>query len=102
MDGNFAVGGQSRNLCGNVFVTGGWVQMPNFTDRLHSELRQFLPVDVPLKVWSAADYMRDPWRGMKLWSQSDESKKSYVSKAEYDEYGPEYIKEHGLGNVCLM
>ncbi len=52
--------------------------MPNFTDRL-PELRQFLPVDVPLKVWRPP-IIRDPRRGMKLWSQSDESKKSYVSK----------------------
>lgn len=101
LGGDFGPDGLARKLS-NVFVTGGWVQMPNFVDRLRTEIRQFLPVDVPMKVWSAADPVRDPWRGMRLWAQSDDSREAYVSRAEYEEYGPEYIKEHGLGNACLM
>jgi actin-related protein 5 len=99
--GDFAPGGDAHALIGDVFLTGGLVQWPNFAERVVREFTSFLPVGAPLRVRTAADPVVDAWRGMQKWAQSDECRKSYVSKAEYDEMGAEYIKEHGLGNVCL-
>lgn len=100
-DGNFNVGGQLRAMIENVFVTGGSSLLPNFTDRLSSELTSLLPYGSPLNVYRAQDPILDPWKGMQKWANSQDSSNSYVSKEEYEEMGPEYIKEHGLGNATL-
>jgi actin-related protein 5 len=94
--------GDSYNALQDVFLTGGQALFPNFTDRIHSEFKQFLPVGSPLHVRMAADPLTDAWRGMAKWSQSEEASKSYITKQEYEEYGPDYIKEHNLGNVSVL
>lgn len=100
-DGNFNEGGQLRALIENVFLTGGGVLLPNFASRLKTEMVSFLPTGSKLNVVRAKDPLLDAWRGMQKWSTSAEAAKSYVTKEEYEELGAEYIKEHGLGNVCL-
>lgn len=100
-DGNF-IDGQLLSLIKNIFVTGGGSLLPNFPERLASELTSFLPTGAPLKVYRASDPILDPWRGMQKWANSEESANGYVSRAEYEEMGAEYIKEHGLGNVSLL
>ncbi|QBM86729.1 actin-related protein 5 [Metschnikowia aff. pulcherrima] len=100
-DGNFEAGGQLRALMQNIFLTGGGTLLPNFADRLRSEVTSFLPTGAPLNIVKAKDPLLDAWKGMQKWSTSADAKENYVSRKEYDEYGPEYIKEHGLGNVSL-
>lgn len=102
LDGNFQPNGQSHNIIQDVFLTGGLSNLPNFKSRIVKEFTSFLPVGAPLKVRNAQDPNIDPWRGMQMWSTTEECESSYVSRAEYEEYGPEYIKEHKLGNVSLM
>lgn len=97
-DGDFALG-TSRRLIEHVFLTGGALLLPNFALRLRTEMTAFLPVGAPLNVTQALDPIRDPWRGMQRWANAEPT---YVTRAEYEEMGAEYIKEHGLGNVCLM
>lgn len=101
LDGDFSPSGQSHNVIKDVFICGGLSVLPNFTARIKNDFTSFLPVGFPFKVRKARDPTLDPWKGMKLWSQSESFKNSLVSQAEYEEMGPEYIKEHGLGNVCL-
>ncbi|KAK6458992.1 vacuolar targeting, actin-related protein [Scheffersomyces xylosifermentans] len=101
-DGKFEAGGDSYSLIQDVFVTGGLALLPNFSTRIVNDFTSFLPVGAPLKVRRAQDPVLDAWKGMKKWSESEECENGYVTKEEYEEYGPEYIKEHGLGNVCLQ
>lgn len=102
LDGNFAPGGQSYNIVQDIFLTGGVSQLPNFKSRIVKEFTSFLPVGTPIKVRNAKNTTTDPWKGMQMWSNTNECASSYVTKAEFEEYGPEYIKEHGLGNVSLL
>lgn len=101
LDGNFNPGGQSYDVVQDIFITGGLSCLPNFTNRIVNDFTSFLPVGTPLKVRRAKDPFLDPWKGMQLWANSEDGKKSFVSKEEFEEMGPEYIKEHGLGNICL-
>lgn len=101
MDGKFAPGGQSYSLIQDVFLTGGTAKLRNFVERVTADFTSFLPAGAPLKVRLANDPETDAWRGMQKWSKTDEAANSYVTQKEYEEYGPEYIKEHGLGNVRL-
>lgn len=97
----FEVGGELRAFIENVFLTGGGSLIPNFENRIRAELTSILPVGAPLHVYTAKNPLLDTWRGMQKWSRSKEADNSYVTRMEYEELGPEYIKEHGLGNVCL-
>ncbi|RLV95355.1 Actin-related protein 5 [Spathaspora sp. JA1] len=85
----------------DVFVTGGLANLTNFQTRLERDFKSFLPVRTQLKVRTARNPILDAWHGMQMWSESEECQNGYVTKEEYEEYGAEYIKEHGLGNVCL-
>lgn len=100
-DRNFDVGGQLRAMIENILVTGGGSLLPNFVTRLRTELVEFLPFGAPLNVYHAKNPLLDPWHGMQKWSSSPEAEAAFVTREEYEEMGPEYIKEHALGNVSL-
>jgi actin-related protein 5 len=42
----------------------------------------------------------DAWRGAATWAGKKESRRNFITKAEYAEKGSEYIKEHDLGNAA--
>lgn len=100
-NGNFNPNGDAYKAIQDVFVTGGLALLPNLSTRLENEIRSFLPVGTSFNVRLAKDPLLDAWHGMQKWASSEECQQGYVTKEEYEEYGPEYIKEHGLGNVCL-
>lgn len=87
------------DMANNIFITGGNTKIPNIRERIINEFTGFLPVGTKLNVNYANNVTLDTWRGMSKLAQSDEYQNSYVTKAEYEEFGPDYIKEHKLGNV---
>ncbi|ODV94205.1 hypothetical protein PACTADRAFT_44513 [Pachysolen tannophilus NRRL Y-2460] len=87
-------------VCKDIFITGGQGYFQNFEERLYTEFRSFLPVGTELKIRKAENPTLDAWRGMSLWSKTPECEKSYISKQDYEEMGPDYIKEHNLGNFA--
>jgi len=91
--------GDSYDVLQDIFLTGGQALFQNFEERLYNEYRAFLPVEAPLKVRTASDPILDSWRGMSKWAQSGEADSAYLTKQEYEEMGPDYIKEHNLGNI---
>ena len=83
-------------------MTGGSANIPGLQDRLRHTLRAVLPDRAPLKTVSAlhgGDPRLEAWKGMAEWSTSEEAKKARVTRAEYDECGGEWLKEHRWGNV---
>lgn len=94
----------SRSSCAqNLFLTGGNTHVPNFASRLTASLQPVLPVGAPLHVRGPADTL-DAWRGMARWTTSggeQARRRAFVTRAEYDEHGSEWFKEHGWGNLRL-
>lgn len=86
----------------NVFVTGSHTLAPGFDARLRNAVRPSLPVSSPLEIVRSAepDASFAAWRGMAKWSRSAEAARGLVTRAEYDEFGAEYLKAHGLGNAA--
>ena len=41
----------------------------------------------------------EAWKGMAEWSITDEAQTAAVTRAEYEEKGMEWLKEHAWGNV---
>ncbi|KAG0041402.1 Nuclear actin-protein involved in chromatin remodeling [Gryganskiella cystojenkinii] len=87
----------------NILVTGGMAQIPGLVDRLNDSIRAILPFSPEKKnyhVRQAQDCLLDGWRGAAMVGRDQEQiNKISVTKAEYEEMGGSYIKEHGLGNV---
>ncbi|KAI8337817.1 hypothetical protein EDC96DRAFT_450184 [Choanephora cucurbitarum] len=90
---------QQSQLMQNVFLTGGFCQLPGLSDRVHSALQSIFPVETEIKVKRAVDPILDAWKGAAMFAQEQANKQYFVTKQEYLEYGSEYMKEHGLGNV---
>jgi actin-related protein 5 len=85
----------------DIFLTGGNTLFDGFEDRLRKELRAVLPAEQPVAVRRAGDCVLDAWRGAAQWAGRKESRKNFITKAEFAEKGAEYIKEHELGNAAV-
>lgn len=72
--------------------------MPNFDARLRSSLTPSLPVGHPLNIVRPYDPAFDAWRGMGKWAMSDAGRKSFITRAEYDEKGADWYVGHAWGN----
>ncbi|OTB06376.1 hypothetical protein M426DRAFT_55381 [Hypoxylon sp. CI-4A] len=82
----------------DIFLTGGNTLFEGFSDRLLRGLTPLLPNDSPLKIRSANDAVLDAWKGAAQWVGSSSWKAATVTKAEYQEKGHDYLKEHEMGN----
>jgi actin-related protein 5 len=85
----------------DIFLTGGNTLFQGFEDRLRRELRSVLPAEQPVTVRRAGDCVLDAWRGAAQWAGRKESRRNFITKAEFAEKGAEYIKEHELGNAAM-
>lgn len=83
----------------NIFITGGYSQVPGLSERIRSSLQSIYPTGINTKVKRANDSRLDAWRGAAMFGQDESNKQSFVTRQEYEEYGTEYLKEHGLGNI---
>ncbi|KAK3724222.1 Actin-related protein 5 [Vermiconidia calcicola] len=83
----------------DVFLTGGYALFEGFEERLQRELRAVLPADVQMCVRRAKNPVLDAWKGAAKWASSSESRQAFITREEYQEMGPDYIKEHNLGNI---
>ncbi|KAI9317058.1 hypothetical protein BX666DRAFT_1857734 [Dichotomocladium elegans] len=90
---------KSKQVVKNIFITGGFSSLPGLSNRISTSLRSILPVGTTFEVKRAKDPLLDAWKGAALFARNKDYGKYAVSRQEYEEYGGEYIKEHGLGNV---
>lgn len=97
--GGGADGGVGELLMRDIFLTGGNTTFPNFDARVRTDLRALLPSEAVMEVRRARDPVLDAWRGAARWAGEARSKPAFVSRAEWEENGGEYLREHGLGNV---
>ncbi|CAG97943.1 actin-related protein ARP5 [Kluyveromyces lactis] len=93
---------QCLDMASNIFITGGNTKIPNLRERIVNEFTGFLPVNTPLNVNYAQNVSLDAWKGMAKFARSDTYSSTCVTKVEYEEFGPNYIKEHKLGNVRFV
>ncbi|KAF5123785.1 Actin-like protein arp5 [Metarhizium anisopliae] len=85
-------------LLKDIFLTGGNTVFQNFDERVREGLRALLPADSELKVRRAQDALLDAWKGAAGWAGTPAWKAATITREEYREKGPEYIKEHDMGN----
>jgi actin-related protein 5 len=76
----------------DVFLTGGNTLFEGFEERLQKELMAVLPQGAPLKVRRAKDPVLDAWKGAAVWAGEAGSRQHFVTRQDFAEKGPEYIK----------
>ena len=91
-----------RNLLSYVLLTGGNTLVPNFDTRIKQEFRMLNPPEIPINVVRSQDAMLDAWRGGALLARTCFSGSRLqdfsISKAQYEECGHHYLKEHFCSN----
>ncbi|XP_070532455.1 actin-related protein 5-like isoform X2 [Ptychodera flava] len=87
-----------NTLVQTIFLTGGNTLYPNLKTRLETELLAMRPFQSTFKVYTANDALLDSWYGARNWALTPQCKTYYITKAEYDEKGAEYLKEHHASN----
>jgi actin-related protein 5 len=50
----------------------------------------------------AADPLLDAWRGMAAWSAAPQFQQSVITRALYDEHGPQYLAQHMASNFYFV
>ena len=84
-----------------IFVTGGNSIFPGVLTKLRNVLTPVLPFRAPLKIvssWEGGDPRLEAWKGMAAWAGTEAAREARVTKAEYEEFGAEWLKEHQWGN----
>lgn len=72
-----------------------------FDERLATELRASIPLELELNVTGAGNRLLDAWKGAAQWAKEPGYKTAAVTREEYLEKGSEYLKEHNLGNAAM-
>ncbi|KAJ9111080.1 hypothetical protein QFC19_001278 [Naganishia cerealis] len=101
-----------RKMMQCIYVTGGCSLIPNIKPRLERDLTSVLPFRAPLNIitdnsmpfdWPIAqEWPMDPrlsaWQGMAHWARTEEAQKAKISRAEWEECGSSWLKEHRWSN----
>ena len=76
--------------------------VPGFDKRIKAELRMLNPPEMPINVVKSYDPMLDAWKGGAMLAREHFNGSSIrefsISKAQYEECGHHYLKEHFCSN----
>ncbi|KAK6357905.1 Nuclear actin-protein involved in chromatin remodeling [Orbilia blumenaviensis] len=94
---------QRESIYKDIFLTGGYALFQGFEERLRTTIMSVLPFEAEFGVRTAKDPLLDAWKGAALWSKTNIGgpiwEGARITRADFDEKGSDYIKEHNLGNV---
>ncbi|CAI8491892.1 unnamed protein product [Hanseniaspora opuntiae] len=96
---NARLSNDQLEMCQNIYLTGGVSKIPGIKQRIVADFESWLPTRTNVNVNQSDTPDLDCYNGMIKYSKSEEYSRSVISKEEYRENGPEYIKEHLLGNT---
>ena len=88
-----------QKLVDNVFLTGGAVNIPGIKERLTRELMEMRPFQSTFNITMAKNASMDAWQGAREFASSAENLKQFqITRATYEEFGGEYVKEYFASN----
>ncbi|KAL4218734.1 Actin-related protein 5 [Mactra antiquata] len=90
-----------QTLAQYVFLTGSCATFGNFKTRMERELLQIRPFQSKFNVFTAENPSLDAWLGAKRWINLSDTADVWITKSDYLEKGPDYLKEHVASNKFL-
>jgi actin-related protein 5 len=100
---HYAKQNQKQKLLDFVLLSGGNTLVQGFDARVKQELVMLNPSQTPINVVRAFDAEIDAWRGGAQFCTEEivgtgSLKEFSISKAQYEECGHHYLKEHACSN----
>lgn len=77
-----------RDLYANIVLSGGTTMFPDLVTRLKYEVEMLAPSSVKVKVIAPPERMYSVWVGGSILASLSSFQEMWVSKEEYDEFGP--------------
>ncbi|XP_064458262.1 actin-related protein 5-like isoform X2 [Ornithodoros turicata] len=91
---------QQSYLAQNVFITGGPAALPGIRERMCAEMLAMRPFQSTFSVSVAKNPVGDSWRGARRMAlQRDYLNKFAIQRCDYEEKGPDYLREHPCSNA---
>lgn len=82
-----------RELFSNIVLAGGSTKFPGFRERMQKEVESFSPSNMKTAVYSFPEPDCMAWRGGAMFSSLSSFRNMWISREEYDEYGPGIISK---------
>lgn len=93
---------QQAYLAQNVFITGGPASTPGIHERLAAELLTMRPFQSTFSVTLAQNPVLDGWKGARQMAlQRDYLNRFAIHRCDYEEKGPDYLREHTCSNAYI-
>ncbi len=86
-----------KDLYGNVLLSGGSTMFPGIADRLARELTSLAPSTMRIKCIAPPERKHSEWIGGSILASLSTFQQSWISKEDYDEYGPGVVH-----SVCYL
>jgi actin-related protein len=80
-----------KDLYANVVLSGGTTMFPGIADRMQRELANVAPSSVKIKLVAPAERKYSVWIGGSILASLSTFQQMWISKAEYDEFGPSVV-----------
>lgn len=78
-------------LCENFILSGGSTMFPGLKGRITKEINRIIPTSLSLKVNDDPDRKYSVWKGGAILSKISSFESRWVTKEEYEEYGPSIV-----------
>ena len=88
-----------KDLMSMILLTGGNASIPGFCDRLTAELKNKFPPSMIFKITNQSNAKYGVWYGGSHLASLSTFQSSWISKEEYDEYGPNIVHRKGHASI---
>lgn len=85
--------GIRKELFENVVMNGGCTLFYGFRERIENELKRLAPASTSIKVIVPEQRLHSVWIGGSLLSTMSSFEEMWISKDEYDEFGPSIVHQ---------
>ena len=80
-----------QDLYANTLLSGGTGMFPGFANRMRNELHRMVPSTTDIKVFVPPEGKYSVWLGGSILASLSTFQQMWISKQEYDEYGPSIV-----------
>ena len=85
-----------RDMYANIVMSGGSTMFPGIADRMHREIAALAPPTVKVKIIAPPERKYSVWIGGSVMASLSTFQQMWISKQEYDEYGPSIVNRKCL------
>ena len=90
-----------KDLYANIVLSGGSTVFPGIVDRMQKDITALAPPTMKIKIIVPPERKYSVWIGGSILASLSTFQKKWISKQEYDEFGPGIVHRKYL-NLALI